>query len=208
MVAGQASSSSTVSVTRLLSVLLQPARGRCQILLFRKPQGTLTLTGIISESRNWTYTTGTVDATTNISTVVFGANNLTVTSAGMSFYHTTFAANTSTLANSLSVNGNLTVNGTGVLAPGANTITLLGNWTDRSTAGFTEATSTVNFAGPALQTITSPGGENFTKITVNNAGAGIQLVNNTTVATTLTMTQGNIDLNGGNTLYARIVSCQ
>ena len=44
-----------------------------------------------------------------------------------------------------------------------------------------------------------PAGENFTNLTVNNSGAGIQLVNNTQISTTLTMTQGNINLNG-NTL--------
>jgi len=171
-------------------------QGRMPYITIQKPAGTLTMTGIISETRNWTYTSGTVDATTNSSTVVFGGNNLTITSAGMSFYHATITSNTSTLANNLSVNGNLTINGTGVLAPGANTINLLGNWTDRGTVGFTEATSTVNFNGAVLQTITSPGSENFTNLAINNTGAGIQLINNVTTGTTLTMTQGNIDLNG------------
>jgi hypothetical protein len=46
-----------------------------------------------------------------------------------------------------------------------------------------------------LQTITAAGGDNFTSVNVNNTGAGIQLINNITVATTLTMTSGNIDLN-------------
>jgi hypothetical protein len=81
------------------------------------------------------------------------------------------------------------------LAPAANTINLAGNWVDRATAGFTEATSTINFNGPALQTITTPGGENFTNLTFSNSGAGIQLENNVQVATTLTMTLGNLDLN-------------
>ncbi|HEX4851866.1 MAG TPA: T9SS type A sorting domain-containing protein, partial [Puia sp.] len=142
------------------------------------------------------YNSGTVDATTNASTVVFGGNNLNITSAGMSFNHVIVTANTSTLTNSLTVNGNLIINGTGVLAAGANMINLSGNWTNRATAGFTEATSTVNFVGSTLQTITTPGGENFANLNVNNSGPGIQLSNNTTVSTTLTMTQGNIDLNG------------
>ena len=164
-------------------------------ITIQKTTGTLTLSGIISESRNWTWSSGTVDAATNLSTIVFGGNNLTITSAGLSFYHTTFASSTSTLASSLTVLGNLTINGTGILAPVANAINLSGNWVDRATAGFTEATSTVNFIGSALQTITTPGGENFTNMTVNNSGAGIQLENNVQNATTLTMTAGNIDLN-------------
>jgi hypothetical protein len=176
------------------------SQGLLPYLTIQKTSGTLTLTGIISESRGWTYTSGTVDATTNTSTVVFGGNNLAITSAGMSFYNVTTTANTSTLTNNMTLNNNLTISGLSVLAPGANTINLAGNWADWGTAGFTEATSTVNFNGSALQTITVPGGENFTNLTVNNTGTGVQLENNSTIATTLTMTQGNMDLNGGNAL--------
>ena len=171
-------------------------QGLMPYVTIQKAAGTLTLTGIISETRDWTYSSGTVDASTNSSTVAFGGNSLTINSAGMSFYHVTVRANTSTLGNNLSVKGNLTINGTGILVAGAKTINLSGNWNDRGTAGFTEATSAVNFNGTALQTITSPGGENFTNLTSNNTGTGIQLINSATVTTSLTMTQGNIDLNG------------
>ena len=174
------------------------SQGRLPYITITKASGTLTLSGIISESRDWTYNSGTVDATTNTTTVVFGGNNLNIASNGMSFYKVTVTANTSTLTNMMTIANNLSITG-GALAPGVNTINLGGNWSDYGTAGFTEATSTVNLNGSALQTITSAGGENFTNLTVNNSGAGIQLVNNVTVATTLTMTQGNIDLNG-NTL--------
>jgi hypothetical protein len=170
-------------------------QGRMPYIVIQKASGTLTLSGIISESRNWTYTSGTVDATTNASTVVFGGNNLTIAGQGMSFYNVSVTGNTSTLANTLATNNNITITG-GILAPGANTINIGGNWNDYGTAGFTEATSTVNFNGPGLQTITSPGGENFTNLAVNNTGPGIQLENNITDATALTMTLGNIDLNG------------
>ncbi len=166
----------------------------------QKSTGSLTLSGIISVDRDWTYTSGTVDAATDLSTMVFGENNLAVNAATMNFYHFQVSSNTITLSGNLTAKGNLTIGGTGVLAPGANTINLAGNWTDRGTAGFTEATSVVNFTGTALQTITSPGGEYFTNLTVNNTSTGVQLVNNITVATNLNMTQGNIDLNGGNIL--------
>ncbi len=170
------------------------SQGLMPNLTIQKTTGTLTLSGIISESRNWTYTSGTVDATTNAGTVVFGGNNLTITSAGMSFYNVTFATSTSTLSNSMSVINNLAITGLSVLAPGANTINLGGNWTNWGTLGFNEAGSTVNFNGPALQTITTTGGENFTNFTVNNSGTGIQMQNAVAVATSLTMTKGNIDL--------------
>jgi Secretion system C-terminal sorting domain len=167
-------------------------------IVINKPSGTLTLKGIISESQDWTYTSGTIDASTFASTVAFGGNALSVTSAGMSFYNVTVTGNTITQTNNLTILNNLTINA-GRLAPGANTVNIAGNWNDYGTAGFTEATSVVNFNGSALQTITSPGGENFTNFTDNNSGAGIQLANSTQIATILTMTQGNINLNG-NTL--------
>jgi Secretion system C-terminal sorting domain len=188
------------SGSQVFTSTVAAGHGLLPYITIQKTAGTLILSGIISETRSWTYSSGTVDASTNLSTVIFGGNNQTIMSAGMNFYNVIFTSNTSTLANSLSVNGNLTINGTGILAPGANNINLAGNWADRSTAGFTEATSTVNFIGTALQTITSPGGENFTNLTVDNTGTGIQLENNTTIATNQTMTLGNIDLNGGNTL--------
>ena len=171
------------------------SEGLMPFITIQKPSGVLTISGIISESRDWTYISGTVDATTNASTLVFGGNNLAITSAGMNFYNTTFTTNTSTLANNFSVNNNLTIGGLSVLAPGSNTINLGGKWTNWGTLGFNEATSTVNFNGTALQTITTPGGENFTNIIVNNSGAGIQLENNVQVATSLNMTLGDIDLN-------------
>lgn len=170
-------------------------QGLMPYITIQKATGTLTLAGIISVSRNWTYSSGTVDATTNTTTVVFGGNNLAIASAGMSFYNVTVTSNTSTLTNSLTANGALSITG-GALAPGANTINLAGNWSDYGTAGFTEATSTVVLNGGALQTITTPGGENYATLIINNTGAGVQLENNVTTATTLTMTQGNIDLNG------------
>ena len=130
------------------------------------------------------------------STVIFGGNSLSVTSAGMSFYNVAVTTNTATIANSLTAGNDLTISGTAVLAAGGNSINLGGNWTDWGNGGFTEGASTINLNGSALQTISSAGGENFTNLTVNNSGAGIRLSNNAFVAGTLTMTGGNLNLNG------------
>ncbi len=175
------------------------SEGLMPFITIQKTTGVLTMSGIISESRDWTYTSGTVDATSNASTVVFGGNSLNISSTGMNFYNVRFTTNSSTLTNNFSVNNNLTIGGLSVLAPGTHTINLGGNWTNWGTLGFNEATSTVNFNGSSLQTVTVPGGENFTNLTVNNSGTGVQLENAVAVATTMTMTQGNIDLNS-NTL--------
>ncbi len=185
---------------QLFSSSSPASEGLLPNITINKPSGTLTLSGALSVTRNWTYTAGTVDASTDASTVVFGGNNLSIASAGMSFYNVTTTANTSTLTNSLTINNNLTINGLSVLSPGANAINIVGNWSAWGSTGFSSATSTVNFNGAALQTITSAGGASFTNLNVNNSSTGVQLENNATVTGTLTLTQGNIDLNGGNIL--------
>jgi hypothetical protein len=181
------------------------SQNRLPFIVISKPGGTLTLKGNISESRDWTYSSGTVDATSFTSTVVFGGNNLAVASAGMSFYNITSTGNTVTLNNNMTIQHNLSITG-GHIAPGANTINLAGNWTDYATAGYAEATSTVNFNGNALQIITTPAGEDFTNLTLNNSGTGIQLNNNVTIAGNFTMTQGNVNLNGNNLILGLSVA--
>lgn len=167
-------------------------------LTINKTGGTLTMKGNISAAEDWKYVAGAVDASTFSSTVAFGGNSLNVTSAGMSFYNISVTGNTITLLNSLTAKGNLTITA-GRLAPGANTINLAGSWSDFGTTGFTEGTSTVVLNGTTLQTITTPGGETFANLIVNNSGTGIKLFNGATAGASLTMTSGNIDLNG-NTL--------
>ena len=161
----------------------------------QKTAGTLTMGGTISVSRNFTYTSGTVDATTNASTVVFGSNNLNVKSNGMSFNNVSIVSNNTTLGNNMAAAGNVSITGTAVLIAGARTINVGGNWSDYGTAGFTEGTSTVIFDGSSLQTITVPGGEDFYRLTSSNTGAGSFLSDNINIFNRLTMTSGNIDLN-------------
>ena len=171
-------------------------QGQLPYVTIQKTSGTLTMGGTITVMRNWLYSSGTVNPST--STVVFGGSNLSVTSAGMSFNHLTVSANTISLGSALTVGGNLTIAGTGVLAPGINTINLAGNWVNWGPAGFTEGTGMVKLNGAVLQTVTDPGGENYYGLAVNNSGAGVQLGNTIAVASLLTMTQGNINLNGNN----------
>jgi hypothetical protein len=81
-------------------------RGRMPFLKIQKASGTLTLSGTISESRDWTYNSGTVNAST--SSVAFGGNNLAILSSGMNFYNVLVTANTSTLSSNLTVANDLT----------------------------------------------------------------------------------------------------
>jgi hypothetical protein len=75
-----------------------------------------------------------------------------------------------------------------------------GNWTVSGTATFTEGTAgTITFNGSVAQTITNPAGETFYNLTINNSfGASPQITTdgNVTVSNVLTMTDGNVNLNG------------
>ncbi len=71
-----------------------------------------------------------------------------------------------------------------------NNISLKGNWTNYGTAGFTEGTSQVSFAGTAAaQTINSP--EVFYKLEINNAN-GVSVNNNIIVSSELKLTNGKL----------------
>jgi hypothetical protein len=63
---------------------------------------------------------------------------------------------------------------------------------------FNANADTINFNGTGQQTITNTGTGSFDNLIVNNSGVGIQLENDISASISLTMTQGNIDLNGFN----------
>ena len=113
--------------------------------------------------------------------------------------------------------------GGGIFAGGSSNITIAGAFTISGTAftatsalmeldgdaaftggSFIHNNGQVKFNGAALQML-SGSGIIFYNLEVNNSGSGIQLMNDMTVANTLTMTQGNINL-GGNKLTLGISS--
>ncbi|MCD4770366.1 MAG: hypothetical protein K8R35_09385, partial [Bacteroidales bacterium] len=79
---------------------------------------------------------------------------------------------------------------------------IAGNWVN--TGIFNPGASTVNFLGNSNQSITSPGGEIFNNLSINNSGASsinrIILLNSVNVSGTLTITLGNIET-GANKLF-------
>ncbi len=97
---------------------------------------------------------------------------------------------------------NLSVLGQGIkissgttLTGGSATVTLSGNWSNSGT--FTAGIGTVIFNGATgNQTIANSNGETFNNLTINKAGGDVQLSNNITVNGTLTLTSGDVDLNG------------
>lgn len=146
-------------------------------------------------------------------TISFGANGTVtynrsgaqaVTTTGISYHNLTLTGSgNKTLDGTLDVNGNL-IDSAGTLITSNNNITLGGNWTVISGAGFTSGTGTVTLDGTvASQTLT--GSTTFNNLTLNNtnggtiaAGAG----NTMSVAGVYTHTAGTLTTNNNLTLAA------
>lgn len=78
---------------------------------------------------------------------------------------------------------------------GSATLSLSGDWTNAGT--FTAGSGTVVFNNSSgNQTITNTSGETFNNVTVNKSVGDVLLANNITVNGTLTLTSGDVDLNG------------
>jgi len=95
---------------------------------------------------------------------------------------------------SLSAQG-LTIGSGTTFTGGSATITLSGNWSNSGT--FTPGASTVVFDGASgNQTITNTNGETFYNLTVNKVADDLQLINNIDASGVVTVTSGDLDLNG------------
>ncbi len=103
---------------------------------------------------------------------------------------------TKTLGGAITISGDLTI-GSGSLDVSASNfgITVNGNWTNSGT--FVPRTGTVTLNGSATQTITNAATETFYGLTSNATGPFTLGANTDVIVTnTLTMTTGNINLNG------------
>ncbi|HTA82736.1 MAG TPA: hypothetical protein VK783_07385 [Bacteroidia bacterium] len=182
--------------------------------------GTVTLSGLISVAGNWTYTSGTVDATTNLSTVAMYSTltTQTLTSAGMSFYNLSLDNLVTNLGSALTVSNNLTIIASGstndlnTTAAHSYNITVGGNWTSNAT--FTANNSTVTFNGTSSQTIyqVNTGGAwpastysgpfynlTITNSSVSNLTNNITITNNLLLSGTATLASGANSITGNST---------
>lgn len=71
-------------------------------------------------------------------------------------------------------------------------ISVAGNWTSEIT--FLARTGTVTFNGTTDQTINTNGGETYNNLTINNTGGNVNMSSEVSTNGTLTLTQGNVDL--------------
>ncbi len=98
---------------------------------------------------------------------------------------------------SINISGQGFTNGSGnTFSLGSLTLSLSGNWSNSGT--YTPGTGTIIFNGTngSNQTITNSSGETFYNLTVNKSTAVVQLLNNISVTNQLTISGGDLDLNG------------
>lgn len=89
---------------------------------------------------------------------------------------------------------NIVLSGAGTKTLAGN-ITVRGNWSN--SGSILAGNFVVTFVGSGIQTITNTAGENFYSVTTNTTGPlTIEASSSVTISNTLTMTAGNIDLNG------------
>lgn len=118
-------------------------------------------------------------------------NNLSIAGSGIK-----------TLGGATDVNGNLSIAGTAQLdVSGSNyALSVAGNWNASSTNSdpFVERSGTVTFDGTTTQTISTAlaAGQTFNNLVVNKSSNTVQLSSTDATATSVTLTNGGIDLNG------------
>jgi alpha-tubulin suppressor-like RCC1 family protein len=165
----------------------------------------LTFSGTVQVGGDFTNTSGVV--VTTGSTLEFAAStNATITSNGMTFNNVTFkkssaSAKTITLADNMTVAGNLVFNnsGGGAHLVSGNTISVAGNVTNTSNGGGTTA---ITLDGAGTQTLTQAGGAVWpTGIITSNKTAGV-----VTLASDITLgaTQ-DLDIQQNANTYANIL---
>ena len=156
----------------------------------------------VSFPTNFTNANITLNTT---STVIYQSNgNQTISAIPVYGNLTTITGGSKTLANSITVNGNVLIANNSTLNVGGNTysITVYGNWTHETNATFNEDNGTVVFAGGNNQTIDGNPTETFYNLTVNKTGGSVQPIDNGTdinVDVSFTITSGTFET-AGNTL--------
>ncbi|TND08811.1 MAG: hypothetical protein FD123_2027 [Bacteroidetes bacterium] len=178
----------------LTSTVLSGESALCNLQI-NKSAGTLSITGIITSTRDWTYSAGTINPGT--STVVFISNStLAQTISGNhGLYHVEFSAlaagvNTYTIAasNLLTVNGNLLISGTNAYRINTGLADVHGNLTVTNTNTNTGGTATITMAGTVAALVTGSGtvgGGRLPNFTINKTSG------TTSIATNILSVAGN-----------------
>jgi len=180
--------------------------GRLPQVQINKTGGTLTLANnIISTDNAWNYIAGTIDASTNSSTVDFYKTSVIDgqgTSSTMAFYNVIFSDFIS-LGGNLDVNSNFTIrngvnNRLDVTAANNYQINIAGNWANYNSitpTSFNQQSGKVVFDGGSAQSLTLSANtdtETFYKLEMTNTNTGLTLNAPVTISNNLNFISGNI----------------
>jgi hypothetical protein len=177
-------------------------------ITINKSSGTLYLASIISAGHDWTYTAGTVDATTYGSTVYFGGTHdadAQGTSATMSFHNAVFAG-TRTLTGDLKAFNNLTINSSSTLAQGSYTLGFGGYANNGTHSG----SGNITLIGNGYHEFSKSGGgtTSFGAVTASRSGGSLKLNSPVNITTSMSFTKGIIKTTATNLLkFADNATC-
>ena len=113
--------------------------------------------------------------------------------------------NQTTGSSIVNIAANLNNNGVYTTGTGAAAINIAGNWNNNLTFT-TSSTNTVTFNGTGSQTIGGSVSSNFNNLTINNT-AGVDISNDQTVNSTLTLTSGNLTIGSNNLILGSSRCC-
>jgi hypothetical protein len=151
------------------------------------------------------------DNTGNTVNYYSASGNQTIRTPIINYRNLTLSGNgsrTKTLAAATTVAGTVAVQGNSNFSLGGFNLSVGGDWNYSSTGVFSPLTNTVTFNGSIQQNVINTGsgsGTTFYDVTINNTFSTSPQINILTFVTfvdqTLTMLQGNINLNGNNLLH-------
>ncbi len=177
-------------------------QGRLPSIIINKASGTLYLINYITDECNWTYTTGTVDYTTNANRVIFIGNGKTITTnavhtlGDVEFYGT--GSNTKwTTSFTFNIAGTMYITGNSYGTFLGGTVNSQGNITvTNSYTSNMNHTATININGTANQNFTGTTTiyqGRLPNIIINKASGTLYLINYITAECNWTYTTGTVD---------------
>jgi hypothetical protein len=184
-------------------------RGILPKLRINKPSGTLTLgPNPITYTGTFVYVAGTVDASTNSSTVMLttgSSTTINAPAASMSFHNFVVTASfrSLTLQANIDFNGSLTIQSDATLdTSGSNySVSIGGNYTTaNSGARITSNSSTITFDGTGTQNFNPAATATLYRVTMNKPSGSLVLQRSLNISNGLTLTSGTITTTSTNIL--------
>jgi fibronectin-binding autotransporter adhesin len=154
-------------------------------ITIQKSSGTLTLSGTVRATSNWTYRSGIIDAATNNATVIFAA---TLTLSGShTLRNVRFDGNTSSMTITMPATTTLTVEGTLTMDQTGNAGTITLNTGTFAVQGDISMPDALTHGGTATLLINGAGAQLWTSGAASSAGGMIHLIMSKPSGSTLTL---------------------